>query len=177
MEEKMNGFTSRIEDAMMRMMEEIWTVKRPNTIETYRNVIKEADKIVPTFDPPLEGTNLFKRVRALEFQMANVHDDVEDLNSEVTVIHADQAVQDERLLDVEDEMELVGRDVASLEENVNALDTSNAQLNQSVSELDVRVTTLESQNGTSDNVSDELDELSERINVYWRKRSLTYKAL
>ena len=70
---------------MMRMMEEIWTVKRPNTIETYRNVIEEADKILPTFDPPLEGTNLFKRGRALEFQMANVHDDVEDLNSEVTI--------------------------------------------------------------------------------------------
>ena len=81
----------------------------------------------------MNDTDLEERVQALEFQMVNVQeeivnisDDVDVLISEVTIIHADQVVQDERLLDVEDEVELVGRGVATLEENVNALDVSNA---------------------------------------------------
>ena len=103
----------------------------------------------------LTDTNLEERVQALEFQMANVqeeimdtNDDVDVLVSEVSIIHADQVVQDEHLLNVENEVELVGRGVATLEENVNA--------------LDIRVTTVESQN---DNVTDDLNDLSDRVDI------------
>ena len=89
----------------------------------------------------------------------------EDIESQITIIQADQTVQDQRLLDVEDEVELVGRGVITLEETVNELIVSNTQLNASVTELDSRVTMLESQNGTNNNITDELDELNQRVDA------------
>ena len=169
MEEKMNTFISRMENAMMKMTEEIQAIKTQISNETGENGNDDTDDITPRINTPLNDTNLEERVQALEFQMENVqeelmdvNDDVDILVSEVTIIHADQVVQDERLLEVEDEVELVGKGVATLEENVNALDASNAQLNVSVSALDVRVTTVESQN---DNVTDDLNELSDRVDA------------
>ena len=131
----------------------------------------------------LNDTNLEERVAVLEFQMENVQDDLifvtsdvsnfgteltdleEDIESQITIIQADQTVQDQRLLDVEDEVELVGRGVVTVEETVNELIVSNTQLNASVTELDSRVTMLESQNGTNDNITDELDELNQRVDA------------
>ena len=174
MEKKMNAFISRMENAMMRMTEEIRAIQIQNTIETEENGNDDTDDIRPIINIPLNDTNLEERVQALEFQMANVQeeimdvsDDVDILVSEVTIIHADQVVQDERLLDVEDEVELVGRGVATLEENVNSLDASNAQLNVSVTalqtvvlNLDETVTSLEE---TTEGLSVEVDDLDSRV--------------
>ena len=174
MEKKMNAFISRMENAMMRMTEEIRAIQIQNTIENEEHGNDDTDDITPIINIPLNDTNLEERVQAMEFQMANVQEEIMDISndvdilvSEVTIIHADQVVQDERLLDVEDEMELVGRGVATLEENVNSLDASNAQLNVSVTELqtvvlnlDETVTSLEE---TTEGLNVEVDDLDSRV--------------
>ena len=86
-EEKMNEFTSRVEEALVNMGEDIRALQRKNTIESDENSSDDDNR------SPEE------RLQALEFQMTDVHDDVEDLISEVTIIHADQVTQKECLED------------------------------------------------------------------------------
>ena len=179
MEEMMSELSMKVE-ALTKMVEEI-NNRFPTGID---GSIKDNAEIIASEKAiPLNDTNLEERVAVLEFQMENVQDDLifvtsdvsnlgteltdleEDIESQITIIQADQTVQDQRLLDVEDEVELVGRGVVTLEETVNEVTVSNTQLNASVTELDSRVTTLESQNGTNDNITDELNELNQRVDA------------
>ena len=61
---------------------------------------------------PLNDTTIEERVTILEFQMADVTEDVTDIGDEVdvitgevAVIFADQVIQDERILELEAESE------------------------------------------------------------------------
>ena len=157
----------------MRMTEEIRAIQIQNTIETEEHGNDDTEDITPRINTSLNDMNLEERVQALEFKMANVQEEIMDISNdvdilvfEVTIINADQVVQDERLLDVEDEVEL-GRGVATLEENVNSLDASNAQLNVSVTELqtvvlnlDETITSLEE---TTEGLNVEVDDLDSRV--------------
>ena len=93
--------------------------------------------------PLMNDTNLEERVAALEFQMANVQEDVvvldvglldlaEDVEAQITIIEADitfiqadQTTQDQRLFDVEEEVETVEDDVIELDSRVTALEELN----------------------------------------------------
>ena len=52
-----------------------------------------------------------------------------------------------------------------MKKNVHVLDTSNACVDAFVSQLDNRVRKLESQRGANDNVTDEINELNERVDA------------
>ena len=65
MEKKMNAFISSMENAMMRMTEEIRTIQIQNTIETEEHGNDDTDDITPRINTPLNDTNLEERVQAL----------------------------------------------------------------------------------------------------------------
>ena len=95
--------------------------ERMKICEDTRYSTDEAEEMATTKFSLLNDTNIEERVQALEFQMANVQDDVTSLNTEVsdldedvenqflvveqeiTVIQQDQSFQDQRIFNVEEE--------------------------------------------------------------------------
>ena len=124
----------------------------------------------------MNDTNLEERVQALEFQMANVHEDITgieqevtdlevdeesqitNIESQITVILADQVNQDDQLEDLEMETE-------TLSSSITDLQTSDFEMNLSINELDSRVMTLESLNGTDEDVLEVLHELQSEVDL------------
>ena len=106
----------------------------------------------------LNDTDLEERVTVLEFQMNNVNekivtinDDVsaldvtitdldKDVEEQITIIQADQVVEDERLLNVEYEVEEMEASVLVIEEDVTGIEESTLMLNASVTELEMKIT-------------------------------------
>ena len=129
--DNIEGAITELFTALKFMAGEIATIQNRLHIDSddYSNTIGPSRKTL------LNDTDLTERVRVLEFQMANVLDNIEDLNSEVMTINTDQLEQDERLLDVENEVDGIKLDVATLNDVVNELNTSNIHLNTSISQL------------------------------------------
>ena len=110
----------------------------------------------------MNDTDLEERVTFLEFQMVNVNEELvtitEDLigvenrvvnaEGQITVVLADQVIQDERLLELETDAESVAVAIVGLDNSINTLETVDVALNGSIQELDSRVSTLEELNTT-----------------------------
>ena len=89
-------------------------------------------------DAQMNDTDLEERVTFLEFQMVNVNEELvtltEDLidaenrvvnvEGQVTVILADQVIQDERLLELETDAESVAIAIVGLDSSINTLETA-----------------------------------------------------
>ena len=129
--DNIEGAITELFTALKFMVAEIATIQNRLHIDSddYTNTIGSSRKTL------LDDTDLAERVRVLEFQLANVLDNIEDLNSEVMTINTDQLEQYERLLDVENEVDGIKIDVATLDDVVNELNTSNTYLNTSISQL------------------------------------------
>ena len=150
------------------MAGEIATIQNRLHIDSddYTNTIGSSRKTL------LNDTDLAERVRVLEFQMANVLDNIDDLNSEVMTINTDQLEQDELLLDVENEVDGIKLDLATLDDVVNELNSSNTHLNTSISELNNGIHVLnediEDLDFTLMNMEEaltKLDEITEALNL------------
>ena len=159
-------------EIIVKMMKKISELEKNNGANT---------EGIPSF---MNDTNLEERVQALEFQMTNVHDDIENIESGVSNIEEEitnmeeqftfvlegQLFQDQRLLDLEDERETLGSSITdlqafdlNLEESVISLEQTDEELETAVNKLDSCVTELESLNRTSDDVADELNDLDTRL--------------
>ena len=66
-----------------------------------------------------------------------------NVEGQVTVILADQVIQNERLLELETDAESVAIAIVGLDNSVNTLETVDVALNDSIHGLDSRVTALE----------------------------------
>ena len=115
----------------------------------------------------LKYATLEERVQALEFQMENVHDDIIQMNTEVTdleediesqitiiqtdisVINSEQNIQDAQLLEIENSVENIEVEVVRIGE----LETSIGEVNESLA------SELEHLNENVEELSDDLQEL------------------
>ena len=134
-------------------------------------------------DPQLNDTNLEERVQALEFQMANVHDDITALNTdvadldedvesqfvlvegEITVVNEQITIIFEEIFQLEDETDTLDSNIEVIEEMIDGLTATDSELTALIDELDSRVTTLESLNGTDEDVINILNEHETEINL------------
>ena len=97
----------------------------------------------------MNDADLEERVTFLEFQMAKVNDlidvenGVENVEGQMTVISADQVIQDERLLELETDSESVAIATFEHDNSINIPETADVTLNNSNHELDSRVSALE----------------------------------
>ena len=110
---------------------------------------------------------IIKTQNAIEIDEHTTGDDTHSISPRIDTPLNDKNLE-ERIHALESKMtnvELVGTGVVTLEDMGKDYGISNIQLNAFVSELDVRVTTLESQKGTNDNVTDELDDLKQRVDA------------
>ena len=117
----------------------------------------------------MNDIDLEQRVEALEFQMANVQEDVssigvevtdleKDIEAQITIIEAEITVMSEGQV-ISDERILI------LEGITDNLAVSDFEMNASITELDSRVTVLESLNGTDEDVIDAVNKLESEVEL------------
>ena len=134
-EENMNKLMSWIEKSFMKMTAEIQIMKTQNAVKFDEHV---NDDDIHSVSPRIDQP----------LNVTNLEERIHALESKMAKI------------------ELVGTGVATLEDMVKKnFSISNTRLNAFVTELDVRVTSVESPNGANDNITDELDELNQRVDA------------
>ena len=96
--------------------------------------------------------NLEERVQALEFEMANVQDEVTSIDQEVMDLEENVETQ---ITIIEGQITVLSEDQVNQDEKIEDLEglteglvVSDFEMNSSIMDLDSRVTTLESLNGT-----------------------------
>ena len=137
--------------------------RRENEVQTEKIQARDDELYANIGDPLLRlmnDTNLEESVMLLEFQMANVQEEVttlgvglldlaEDVEEQITIIQADitfiqadQITQDQRLFYVEEEVETVEADVLELHSRVETLETNVESLQRNGTELSEGLETL-----------------------------------
>ena len=173
------------------MQQEIAEIKRHLSIYDENINTATLGKADGINDILMNDTDLEERVTFLEFQMSNVNEElvaltddlidvengVENVEGQVTVILADQVMQDERLLELETDSESVAIAIFELDNSINILQTADVALNDSIHVLDSRVSALEELNATivdltlyvqdlhvlTSDLASQIDELTTRI--------------
>ena len=128
-------------------------------------ILKRPESEMSTFNANIDDrsgqqndTDLEQRVTVLEFQMmtvtedlttltetvADAEEDVDNVEGQVTVILADQVIQDERLLLLETETVEIEVSVNNLQLSVLTLELSDAEFNSSIQELNTGLAELNS---------------------------------
>ena len=126
-------------------------------------------------DPQLNDTNLEERVQALEFQMQNVHDDINSLNIAISDLNEDVEAQFvlveeqitlifDEIFQLIDETDTLDSNIQVIEDTIDGLTVTDSEIMASVDELDSRVAILESLNGTDEDVINILNEHEAEIN-------------
>ena len=118
----------------------------------------------------LIDTDLEERVILLEFQMAEVTEDVADVEidltnveGQITVILADQVIQDERLLLLETDTEELEVNFVGIEGRVVNLEQADVAFNVSISVLDTQLSIL---NETIEDTVNMLEEIDTRLSEF-----------
>ena len=152
MEDNMNGLMSWIQEALMRMTEEIQIIKTQSTIEIEEHVnIEDITSISPTIATQLKDKTLEERLQGLEYKMANVdqvigevatlEDMVKDFSISNTELNAFVTELDVRVTSLESQNGANDNITDELDE-VDVLEAV-TDLHITVSNLDEAVTGLE----------------------------------
>ena len=162
--------TAEMNEAEIRAMEAKFT----GLIQDMQHEIAEIKRHLSIYDrnvnaPTLGTDDVEERVTFLEFQMVNVNEElvtlsedlidvengVENVEGQVTVILADQVIQDERMLELERNAESVAVAISSIDN----LETADVALNDSIQELDSRVKAIEELNATIVGLTEDVEDL------------------